>query len=73
MDSSLCVAEHWTVTGERIVLAGDRPTISRVAQSVNVSTDDMVRIGPSKYVLPLWGSALQRYLTHYHDSRLEAV
>jgi hypothetical protein len=73
MDSSLCVAEHWTVTGERIVLSGDRPTITRVAQFVEVPIDDMVRIGPSRYVLPLWGSALRRYLNHYHDSPMGAV
>lgn len=65
MNSSTRFAEHWTVTGERIVLSGSEQSIRTIALDLDVPLENMVKLSKTEYALPLWGNALHRYVSNY--------
>lgn len=59
------VTEHWTMTGEGLILSGDSATIQRLLGPLGLPLDAPVRLAPSQAAIALWGDALATYLRHY--------
>jgi hypothetical protein len=67
------VAEHWTISGERLILVGPIAEVERVAQRLCLPCDTVVRVSPLRAALPLWGDRLMSYQATHHDDLRERL
>ena len=67
MNSSVGASEHWTVTGERVVITGSEHEINAIVADLEITQDTIIKLGGSRAAVALWGPALTRYMNAYPD------
>jgi hypothetical protein len=56
--------EHWTDSGDVVVLDGKPKTILRIAEGLAIPPSRVVRVNSQRALLALWGDVSSRYLGH---------
>lgn len=61
--------EHWTVSGQRLVVTGRPGVILEVSQALEIPASQIVIVNASRSSLALTGSYLESYLQWRHGSQ----
>lgn len=62
MENDAEVVEHWTITGQRVVLTGNESAISSIVRQLELPHDASIRLASGCAAVALWGESLSTYL-----------
>ena len=55
------VTQHWTLSGQSVVLSGPRERLQELADDLHVAHDQIVEVSTTRAVLALWGAPLETF------------
>ena len=65
MNKQIGITEHWTITGQSVVLTGSGSSIKSLVSQLGLPNDSSIRLSGRRAAVALWGEPLSAYL-HQH-------